>query len=116
MKDKDFTVFSDLFSQVYTKAFCEDISSLPYGKAVSLSWMIYDATGVMLSYKSLCAYAKAVLYKKSESINPNDSTLGVLTRFVSEGGTIEKNKKELPLLWYQFRSQALKGSHFLKAG
>lgn len=111
MKDKDFTIFTSLFAQVYDKAFGEEMSNLPYGKAVSLSWMIFDATGVMLSYKSLCAYSKAVLTKKPEAINPNDSTLGVLTHFVNDSVSVqEKNKIELPLLWYKFRSQALKGA------
>lgn len=100
MQTKDFFVFKKLLSDVHSKAFGEPLSKLPHGKANTLAWLIEEATGVMLSYKSLSNYINAVLEENPEKVNPNGATLTALTQFV----TGESANKPLAVIWYKYRA------------
>lgn len=105
MKEKDFTIFRSLLSDVHTKAFGEPISKIPHGKAHTLAWLIEEATGVMLSYKSLTNYVNAVLDGDSEKVNPNCATLAVLAQFV----TGEAAGRQVAALWFKYRAGMIAG-------
>jgi hypothetical protein len=100
MERKDFAVFSRLLSDVYAKAFGEPLSKLPHGKAQTLSWLIYDATGELLSYKSLSNYVTAALEYAPAKVNPTAMTLSILAEFAS--GSKSSSRSCLP--WFQYRS------------
>lgn len=110
MESKEFTVFGCLLTEVYLKAFGESISTLPHGKAQTLSWLIYESTGEMLSYKTLANYVSAVLAEKPGSINPSDSTLSILATYVMDVNEQCMNR-DLPTrvyaAWYKYRSNLL---------
>lgn len=107
MEQKDFRVFCTLFSDVHAKAFGEPLlSRLSHGKAQSLSWMIYEKTGELLSYKSLGNFAAAILCDAPHKINPSGMTLSILAQFVNGRAAATCNG----LGWYQYRSQALSAS------
>lgn len=109
MQSKDFYIFSHLLTQVYSRAFGEELTHLPYGKAVCLSWMIYDQTGILISYKSLGAYVRAVLEKDAQQVNPNNSTLGVLASYAGgNSNAIRGSRIELTRYWYHYRGELLK--------
>ncbi|HNM25272.1 MAG TPA: hypothetical protein PKL15_07575 [Saprospiraceae bacterium] len=103
MDKKDFFVFSALLSDVHTKAFGEPLSRLSHSKAQSLSWMVYEATGALLSYKTLGNYVAAVLESAPEKINPTGMTLSILACYVAEpvGGRCNG------LAWFKYRSAVL---------
>lgn len=111
MKPIDFSIFKRLLSEVYSKAFGETLSQLPHGKAQILSWMIFEQTGEMLSYKSLGNYVQAILEGAPEKINPTGATMGILAEFLrSKDGEIPLSKKRNnhSFTWYQYRSGVLK--------
>ncbi len=111
MKPIDFLIFKRLLSEVYFKAFSEHLSQLPHGKAQILSWMIFEQTGELLSYKSLGNYVQAILEGTPEKINPTGATLGILAGFLrSKGGEIPRSGKRSnhSFTWYQYRSGVLR--------
>jgi hypothetical protein len=101
MERKDFSVLSRLLSDVHAKAFGESLTKLPHGKAQTLSWLIYDATGELLSYKSLTNYVCAVLENTPHKINPTAMTLSILAQFASGA----KNAAAGCLPWFTYRSK-----------
>lgn len=103
MDQKDFPIFCTLFSEVHAKAFGEPLSKLPHGKAQTLSWLLFDATGELLSYKSLANYASAILNAKAGKINPTGITLSILAQYVSG----QKRAAGYGIDWYQYRSSVL---------
>lgn len=111
MEAKEFTVFRSLLSDVCSKAFGEQqLSKLPHGKAQTLSWLIHEATGELLSYKTLSNFIAAVLEEKPQLVNPSDATLSILAKFVAE----EECKSCHQMMrvgayaaWYKYRSNAL---------
>jgi hypothetical protein len=103
MQAKDFSVFRSLLAAVHSKAFGEPLSRLPHSKAHTLAWLIEEATGVVLSYKSLTNYINAVLEEKPEKVNPNCATLATLAQFA----TGEKASKQLAALWFRYRAGLL---------
>lgn len=106
MLSKDFTVFRYLLSEVHAKAFGEPINKLPHSKALTLAWLIEEATGVMLSYKSLTNYINAVLEGNPEKVNPSCATLATLAQFA----TGEKSSRQLSVLWFKYRAGQLAGN------
>jgi hypothetical protein len=100
MKGNDFLAFSYLFSNCHLTAFGEPMNDFNHQKSQALSWLIFDKTGVMLSYKTLTNYAKAILENDPERINPNLSTLEALLRF--EGDNAEKQPAYMS--WLKFRA------------
>lgn len=107
METKDFNIFCCLLSDVYRLAFGEDLNKLPHGKAQYLSWLIFEATGCNLSYKTLSHYVQAVLTKTPKGINPTSSTLSILASFVFSGGQPVEIGKGPFLAWFQYRSRKL---------
>ncbi len=105
MQAKDFSIFRSLLTDVHAKAFGEPISKLPHSKAHTLAWLIEEATGVVLSYKSLTNYINAVLEEKPEKVNPSCVTLATLAQFA----TGEKAGKQMATLWYKYRAGMLSG-------
>ena len=103
MQAKDFSIFRSLLSDVHAKAFGEPLSKIPHSKANTLVWLIEEATGILLSYKSLTNYINAVLEEKPEKVNPNCATLAALTQFV----TGEKSGKQMATLWFKYRAGML---------
>lgn len=103
METKEFHIFRSLLSDVYAKAFGESLAPLPHAKAQSLSWFIYEATGEVLSYKTLGNYVQAVLDQSPARINPNVATLAILLRYVQGEAPVNP-----AVAWFQFRSQALR--------
>ncbi len=103
MQTKDFFVFRTLLTEVHIKAFGESISKLPHGKANTLAWLIEEATGVLLSYKSLSNYINAVLEENSDKVNPNGATLAALVEFASG----EKTGRQVAALWFKYRANML---------
>ncbi len=103
MQTKDFYVFQSLLSDVHAKAFGEPISKIQHSKAHTLAWIIEEATGVLLSYKSLTNYINAVLEEAPDKVNPNCVTLAALTQFA----TGEKTSKQGPTLWFKYRAGLL---------
>ncbi len=102
MHANDFLIFCTLLSDVHCKAFGDPLDALPYGKAQALSWLIHDATGDLLSYKSLRNFSLAVLENSPEKVNPNDATLSILARFV-QGETGKHWSANTA--WYYYRNQ-----------
>lgn len=107
MEPKDFTIFCSLLSDVYRLAFGEDLAKLPHGKAQHLSWLLYEATGASLSYKTLSHYVQAVLSQAPKNINPTPATLSILACFVFGGGQPVESGKGPFFAWFQYRSQLL---------
>lgn len=107
METKDFTIFCALLSDVYRLAFGEDLNKLPHGKAQYLSWLIFEATGASLSYKTLSHFVQAVLLNKPKSINPTPATLSILASFVFSGGLPVDGAPGNPFAWFQYRSRVL---------
>jgi hypothetical protein len=107
METKDFNVFCCLLSDVYRLAFGEDLTKLPHGKAQYLSWLIYEATGASLSYKTLSLYVQAALARAPKNINPTPATLSILASFVFGGGQPVEISKGPFLAWFQYRSRLL---------
>ena len=103
MQTKDFSIFQSLLTEVHAKAFSEPLAKIPHSKAQTLAWLIEDATGVMLSYKTLTNYINAVLEGQPEKVNPSCVTLATLTQFV----TGEKASKQLAVVWYKYRAGLL---------
>jgi hypothetical protein len=103
MQAKDFSVFRTLLSDVHNKAFGEPLEKLPHSKAHTLAWLIEDATGISLSYKSLTNYANAVLEECPEKVNPNCATLAALAQFA----TGEQGGKQMAKLWFRYRAGLL---------
>lgn len=103
MKAAEFSVFCQLFSELYQKAFKESITHLSHSKAQALSWIIYEETNEMLSYKSLSNFAAAAVENTPEKINPSDATLAILARFVCD----DFRKCPENVAWYRYRSKAL---------
>ncbi|MCB0527471.1 MAG: hypothetical protein KDC61_12395 [Saprospiraceae bacterium] len=113
MGTKDFTVFRTLIADVYTKAFGEPLAKLPHGKAQTLSWMIHEITGELLSHKSLSNYIHAILKGDPGRINPTDATLSILARFVSgekETGGRHEMRMGIYAPWYKYRVRVLAGN------
>lgn len=102
MQTKDFSAFRSLLADVHLKAFGEPLDKLPHSKAHSLAWIIEEETGVVLSYKTLTNYINAVLDEAPNKVNPNCTTLAVLSQFALG----EKAKNPMPVLWYRYKSQA----------
>ncbi len=103
MDKKDFFVFSALLSDVHAKAFGEPISRLSHSKAQSLSWLVYEATGALLSYKTLGNYVAAVLDSAPGKINPTGMTLSILACYVE--GPVKGGCNGLA--WYKYRTGVL---------
>ncbi len=110
METKEFSVFRSLLIDVFSKAFDEPITRLPHGKAQTLCWLIHEATGELLSYKSLGNYAAAVLAGNAASINPCHSTLAILAKYVA-GNAPQNGRHEMRMgayaPWYKYRSSVL---------
>jgi hypothetical protein len=102
MQTKDFSAFRSLLADVHNKAFGEPLDKLPHSKAHSLAWIIEEETGVVLSYKTLTNYINAVLDEAPSKINPNCTTLAVLSQFALG----EQANKPMPVLWYRYKSRA----------
>lgn len=104
MQTNEFTIFRTLLEEVHAKAFAETLTNLPHGKAHALSWFIEEATGQLLSYKTLINYANAVLDNQPARVNPNLTTLAILVQFV---------RGHLPgsdgAIWFQYRNSVLRG-------
>jgi hypothetical protein len=103
MEEKNFSIFCILISDVYSKAFNEPISALKRGKAQTLSWLIFECTGELLSYKTLHNYVHAALEKKPDKVNPTDTSLSILVRFTSGSRHAVLNN----LAWYRYRSSMI---------
>lgn len=101
MQAKDFSVFRSLLTDVHAKAFGEPLSRIPHSKANTLAWLIEEATGVLLSYKSLTNYINAVLEEKPEKVNPNCATLSTLAQFATGEST---GKQHVAALWFKYRA------------
>ncbi len=84
MKTNEFSSFRQLLSEVHLKAFGEPLSPLTHGKAHALSWLIEEATGQVLSYKTLLNYTRAALGEPRARVNPNTSTLAILVRYLRD--------------------------------
>lgn len=110
MEAKEFTVFRSLLSDVYSKAFGETISPLPHGKAQTLCWLIHEATGELLSYKTLSNYVHAVLDETPHTVNPSNATLAILAKYVT-GHDGQNGRHEMRMgsyaPWYKYRSSVL---------
>ncbi|MBV6441298.1 MAG: hypothetical protein DYG98_03740 [Haliscomenobacteraceae bacterium CHB4] len=110
MEAKEFTVFRSLLADVHTKAFGEPISKLPHGKAQTLCWLIHEATGELLSYKTLGNYVDAVLSNDPHAINPCNATLAILAKYVT-GDEARSGRHEMRMgayaPWYKYRSSVL---------
>ncbi len=110
MEAKEFTVFRALLADVHSKAFGEPISKLSYGKAQTLSWLIHEATGELLCYKTLSNYVSAALESKPNSVNPTDATLTILAQFVA-GAEAQVGRQMMRMgsyaPWYKYRSSVL---------
>ena len=110
MKAKEFSVFRTLISETYQKAFGEELSKLPHGKALTMSWIIQEATGELLSHKTLGNYVSAALECNPGKINPTDATLSILARFVSgdhNSGGRHEMRMGAYAAWYRYRIQML---------
>ncbi len=111
MEAKEFTVFRVLLADVYAKAFGEtQLSKLPHGKAQTLSWLIHEDTGELLSYKTLSNFISAVLEGKPQQVNPSDATLSILAKFVA-GEKTQPHRSAMRIgaysAWYKYRSSVL---------
>lgn len=110
MEAKEFSVFRTLLAETYQKAFGEELSTLPHGKSLTLSWMIQEITGELLSHKTLSNYAAAVLDGDPTRVNPTDATLSILARFVA-GESASGGRHEMRMgayaPWYKYRIQVL---------
>lgn len=107
MEIKDFSVFRTLLNEVHATAFGEPLTSLPHGKAQTLSWLIEEATGEMLSYKTLGNYTQAALRNDPSGINPNPSTLSLLVKYAI-GQPHQSASRANPCAdWYRYRSGRL---------
>jgi len=111
MEIKDFSVFRTLLNEVHSTAFGEPLHPLPHGKAQTLSWLIEEATGEMLSYKTLGNYAQAALRDDPSGINPNPSTLSLLVKFAT-GPQVQPDARHGSRTnpsaeWYRYRSGRL---------
>lgn len=105
MQTNEFPIFCNLLKAVHQKAFGEPLANLTHGKAQALSWFIEEATGQLLSYKTLCNYACAVLQQTPANINPTPTTLAILIRFVREQPAGNDR-----LLWYRYRSMHIESA------
>lgn len=103
MQAKDFAVFRSLLSDVHAKAFGEPISKIPHSKAHTLAWLIEEATGIMLSYKSLTNYINAVLEETPDKVNPSCLTLATLAQFA----TGAQASKQMAAIWFRYRAGCL---------
>jgi hypothetical protein len=110
MEAKEFYVFRSLLSEVHFKAFGEPLSKLSHSKAQTLSWLIHEATGDLLCYKSLSNYMAAACDEKPDAVNPTDATLSILARFVS-GEVAQSGRHQMRMgnyaTWYKYRSSVL---------
>lgn len=110
MEAKEFSVFCNLISETYQKAFGEELSKLPHGKALTLSWIIQEETGELLSHKTLGNYVAAALHGNPGKVNPTAATLSILARFVSDdrstGGRHEMRMGAYAA-WYRYRIRML---------
>jgi hypothetical protein len=102
MTNSDFTAFRALLFDVHQKAFGEPLTFLPYGKAQTLSFLIQEQTGAMLSYKSLANYSAAALTGEASGINPNASTLSILSKFIAETNS-EITPAPAQFWWFQYK-------------
>jgi hypothetical protein len=113
METKEFYVFRTLLADVYFKAFGEPISKLPHGKAQTLCWLIHEATGELLSYKTLSNYVAAVLADNALAINPCHATLAILAQYVT-GMAPQNGRHEMRMgayaPWYKYRISILSRS------
>ncbi len=107
MKINDFKVFSNLLADLHQQVFGEKMAHLPYGKSKTLSWLIFDKTGKMVSYKSLTNYVRAVLDQKPDDINPSDMTLSILTHCLLEKSMPAFSNETHVLLWYSYKKEFL---------
>ena len=101
MQVSEFSIFRTLLHEVHLKAFGEPLNTLPYGKAQALSWLIEEATGQLLSYKTLSNFVGAALQRRPESVNPNAGTLAILVRYL-QGSASGGNDA---VVWYKYRSR-----------
>ncbi len=100
METNDFRAFCALLSDIHVKAFGGTVSKLNYRKSRTLSWLIFEATDVMLSYKTLCNFYEAVINKKPSGVNPNISTLATLVRYLQQ----TDNGLQPLLVWFRYRN------------
>jgi hypothetical protein len=106
MQTNDFQVFCQLLAEVHSKAFQEPITKLPHSKAQMLSFLIEEATGALVSYKSLGNFVAAALAGSPSGVNPNTSTLAILARFVGGGGDVPRRCAPCAE-WFRYRAQML---------
>jgi hypothetical protein len=110
MEAKEFYVFRSLLADVHSKAFGEQLSKLSHDKAQTLSWLIHEATGELLCYKTLSIYAAAALEEAPHLVNPTHEALSILANFVS--GDIGRSGRHQMRMgayaaWYKYRSSVL---------
>lgn len=106
MQTNDFQVFCHLLAEVHSKAFQEPITKLPHSKAQMLSFLIEEATGALVSYKSLGNFVAAALTGSPAAVNPNVSTLAILARFALDNGAAPP--RSAPCAdWFKYRAQML---------
>lgn len=104
MLPNDFRAFRCLMQKVYTKAFGATALTLNFAESRALSWLIYEKTGELISYKSLINYSKAIHLNHPESLNPSANTLGILAHFVGiEAAEAPVATAPKAILWYHFR-------------
>lgn len=104
MMTTDFPVFRALISAVSFKAFGEPLAKLSYRQSQMLSWLIFEATGTLLSYKSLANYFEAIPETSPKKVNPSVGTLLALAEYVM--GAREAHNLPPLLRWLHYR-QAL---------
>ncbi len=109
MDGKDFSVFRTLLSEVHSAAFGEPLTRLPHSKAQTLSWLIEEATGEVLSYKTLGNFVNAAIQGSPTGINPNASTLSLLVQYAGAQTQPEKSSaRENPgAAWFRYRRRLL---------
>lgn len=107
MKLNDFKAFSLLIADIYQKAFDEELTELQQGKSQPLSYYIYEATGRMVSYKSLGNYLKAVCHQTPDRINPSVETLAILIHYVTAPNDLKPVKLPAAVVWINYKKAIL---------
>jgi hypothetical protein len=69
----------------------------------TLAWLIEEATGIMLSYKSLTNYINAVLEETPDKGNPSCLTLATFAQFA----TGAQASKQMAAIWFRYRAGCL---------
>lgn len=104
MQTKDFAAFCQLLTDLHVKIFGEPLDKLSHSKAQMLSWLIFDVTGELLSYKSLANYFLAAVQQNATQVNPNLTTLTILIEFTTETSCGEQPDL---VFWLNYRNRVL---------